>query len=136
MSSSNLTISSKLIGAEGLALLIGAILTPVAIGLSLQFLPVIPALLIYGIIAGFFAFRNPHQSWEWGLWAFGGMVIALLIGILMVGSVALWNGEQMDVSSVWGTLRATSIFGFIPALAGGCLGGLIGSNLSREKKSS
>ena len=132
MSTSNPAISSKLIGTEGLALLIGAILTPVAVGLSLQLLPVVPALLIYALIAGIIAFRNPDQSWEWGLWAFGGMIVALMLAILIIGGVAIWSGDQIDALSIWGMFEATSVFGLLPALVGGCLGGILGSYLSNR----
>jgi len=119
-------------GTNALVLLIGALLTPVATGLSLQLLPMGPPVLIYALVAGFFAFRHPEQNWQWGLWTAGGMLVALMVVLLIGGSFMWWTGNNVDPGAGWGIVKVTLVFGFAPALAGGCLGGIGGSLLARQ----
>lgn len=131
MSTSTHSLSGMPSGSNALALLIGALLTPVATGLSLQIFPMGAPALVYAFVAGFFAFRHPEQDWQWGLWAAGGMVVALMGVLLIGGSFMWWTGNSVDLGGGWSIVKVTLIFGFVPALAGGCLGGAGGSLLAR-----
>lgn len=114
------------------ALIIGAILTPVATGLSLQFLPVLAPLMIYGLIAAAFAYQNPPIGWKWGLWLSAGMLMAIVIVLLFGGGYLIWTEPDIKVMNVLEGARITLIFGLIPAATGGCIGGLAAIYLSNK----
>lgn len=111
-----------------IALVVGVILTPIAIGLSLQLLPIGAPLLLYAIIGGIFAYLKPVQSWQWGFWTAGGMLIA-------IASVQLFapmlSGGRIELAFNEFT-RITLLMGFLPALLGGCAGGLTGRDLAHS----
>lgn len=111
-----------------IALLVGVILTPIAIGLSLQLLPIGAPLLLYTLIGGIFAYLKPKQSWQWGFWTAGGMLIA-------IASVQLFapmlSGGRIELAFNEFT-RITLLLGFLPALVGGCSGGIIGHELAHS----
>lgn len=113
-----------------LALFLGAILTPVATGLSLQFLPFAAPFLIYGLLGLGFAYKKPDQSWKWGFWLSGGILLALLLVLIFGGSYLLWTEAEFEATDALEAARVTLLFGFIPAAAGSCLGGLTGSYFS------
>lgn len=102
-----------------IAFLTGAVLTPVALGLSLQFWPIGAPLLIYAGATAVFAYREPEKGWRWGLWTGGGHLAA----VLLVALVSLIAGGGTASSGAWPFLRIATIFGLLPAVAGACLGG-------------
>lgn len=133
MLNANASSGKSLFMAKVLSVILGALLTPVAMGLSLQLFPIVPSLLIFALIAGFFAYRYPKQNWKWGLWPAGGMVLAFVVVLLIGSGFILWSGENVDLQAGWGMTKATLGFGIAPGVVGGCLGGTMGSFLSKKE---
>lgn len=123
----------RLITPTRFALLVGGVLAPFAMGLSLALFPVGGALLVYALASGIFAYRQPAQSWQWGLWVAGGFLLASFLA-LIVGIVAgLFAGDEITAVFGGGFLKATLVFGLGPAVIGGCLGGMSGSLLAHKR---
>lgn len=117
--------------SRGVALLVGGLLTPVAMGLSLALFPVGATMLVYAFAGGVFAFRQPAQGWQWGLWVVGGLL--LLTTLTLIG-VLLFTSRGFEVfSSNGGFLEVMLLFGLVPAVVGGCLGGTTGSLLAGNR---
>lgn len=114
-------------------MLVGALLTPVAIGLSLQLMPLGAPMIVYGLAAAVFAYLRPSQNWEWGLWTSGGMLVALAVVILLSPVAAVVSSGSVSLRTLWDMVRITLLRGFVPALFGGCLGGVTGILLAHRQ---
>lgn len=119
--------------ASVLAVLVGALLTPVATSLSLQLMPLGAPMIIYGFAAAVFAYLRPSQNWEWGLWTSSGMLAALAVVIVLSPVAAVVSSGSVSLRALWDMTRITLLFGFIPALFGGCLGGVTGILLAHRQ---
>lgn len=113
-----------------LALLVGGMLAPVAMGLSLAVFPIGGAILVYALASGIFAFWHPDESWEWGLRIALGFLVASLI---VLTGVLVFTDTSLEMGSGSGFIKATLIFGLGPAVVGGCLGGMSGSMLAHKR---
>lgn len=123
----------RVISPPLLALLVGAVLTPFAMGLSLAVFPVGGALLVYALTSGIFAYRHPHRSWQWGLWVAAGFLIANILLLTILLATALIASSGLDSIFGGGFFQATLIFGLGPAVIGGYLGGATGSLLAHKR---
>jgi hypothetical protein len=120
----------KSVGPCSLAVLIGAGIAPISVGISLELIPLLGPALLYGLIAFVFGLISPGRSWRWGIWITLGipMVIVLLpIADLVNFSIGQRSGTPFSFGFLWVTL----VFGFLPGLAGGCVGGYLGAAAGR-----
>ena len=124
------TSTRSLSTSRALALLVGGLMTPVVMGLSLALFPIGAAMLAYAVAGGAFAFRQPDQSWQWGLWVASGLLLA---SALALTAASIFTNSGLGVGSNGGFIRATLVFGLAPAVIGGCLGGASGSLLARKR---
>lgn len=99
-----------------LALLTGAVCTPVALGLSLQIWPVGGPLVLYALVTAVFAYQRPESGWWWGLWTGAGHLAAILL--VIVGTALVADTPRFPSSFV----RVSAVFGLGPAVAGALLG--------------
>lgn len=111
------------------AALLGALLTPVATGLSLQLLPMVPPLLLYAVVGLFYGYRWPELSWRWGLWiSLGILLVTTVVGVGLLVGVGLPEGSaSRRLSAVLEFVRVTGIFTVIPGFLGSCGGAYAGS---------
>ena len=131
MSNSVNTAWSSKAGAT--ALILGGLLTPVAIGLSLQLFPLGAPMLLYAGLAAVFGYLRPSQSWEWGLWTSGGILLALALALVLGSLASLFSSDFVGIGASWDMIRVTLLFGFLPALFGGCLGGVTGILIAHDQ---
>jgi len=115
--------------------LVGAALTPVATGISLQLAPFIGPLLLYAAVAFFFARRWFPLSWKVGIWLTGGLLaITGLVALALLVIKALKGGLHSEYfAGVWSFVWVTLLFSGVPALLGGCGAGWVGAALSRKR---
>lgn len=99
-----------------LALLTGAVCTPVALGLSLQIWPFGGPLVLYAVVTAVFAYQHTESGWWWGLWTATGHLAALLL--VIVGTALIADTSRFPSSFV----RVSAIYGLGPAVAGALLG--------------
>ena len=117
------------------AVFLGALATPVAMGLSLQVLPFLSAALLYAILSAILGYIRPEPSWRWGLWTTGGMLLATL---LLAAATALrpppiMAEGSLPFSALLDFLRVTALFAYIPGVVGGCAGGYVGARFGRRR---
>ena len=114
--------------------LVGAALTPLATGISLQLAPFVGPLLLYAAVAFLFARRAGSLSWKVGIWLTGGLLaLTLLVTLALLGIRALKGGLRSEYfAGVWSFLWVTLLFTGVPALLGGCAAGWLGAALGRR----
>mgnify|MGYP006289207677 CR=1 FL=1 len=110
------TLHKLVFDARVLALLTGAVCTPVALGLSLQIWPVGGPLVLYALVTAVFAYQRPESGWRWGLWTGAGHLATIVL--VIVGTALLADTATFPSSFV----RVSVIFGLGPAVAGALLG--------------
>lgn len=115
------TLLRYVVDVRTLALLAGAVCTPVALGVSLQLWPLWAPMLLYALLTAVFAYRRPESGWLWGLWTTGGHVLALLLVAIL--NVLASEATGFAGSGTWPFLRVAGLFGLAPAFVGACLGG-------------
>lgn len=115
---------------RAMTLLVGAVFTPIALGLSSAGLSAGGPLLIYGGMAAVMGYRRPGGGYLWGLFLAEGM----LLGYLAAGAAMVaWQGWAMTVeTALTPFLQRHLPLGFLPAVAGGLAGGWLGSFLARR----
>jgi hypothetical protein len=96
-------------------------------GLALRFVPDIqPALLIPGLIYFFagivFGFLWPKESWRWGIWIVGPVIVLTSLSVLFAGQLEIFLKKDLPVILI--------------ALIAACLGSFISAwfKSSRTKK--
>lgn len=113
----------------GPAVLAGTVATPLIL-LTIERLPLLAPLNIYGALAFFFALLLPRYGWRWGCWVALGIPVATLLAIVL-GIAQESGSSSVPFASFVGLM---TIFGFIPALLGGLVGAVGGTMLSRLRK--
>lgn len=115
--------------------LVGAALTPVATGISLQLAPFIGPLLLYAAVAFLFARRASSLAWKVGIWLTGGLLaLTLLVTLAMLGLSAVKGSLRSEYfAGVWSFVWVTLLFTGVPALLGGCAAGWVGAALGRRR---
>ncbi len=117
-----------------LALITGAAITPLAVLLSLQFIPFLSAAVLYAVLGFSFGVSWPKPSWQWGIWVTLGTPIALLLVIVVISLVQPSPMQTamslLSSSFVW----ITALFGYLPGILGGCVGGYAGAQFVRRRR--
>ena len=118
-----------------LAALVGAALTPVATGISLQLLPFVGPLLLYAAVGFLFARHQPSVSWKVGIWLTVGLLsLALIVTLGLIGIKAVRGGVRSEYFAGIGSfVLITLLFTGLPALLGGCAAGWAGSAVARKR---
>lgn len=121
---------SRALYVRAMTLLVGAIFTPIALGLSSVGLAAAGPILVYGGMAAVMGYRRPAGGYLWGLFLAEGMLLAYLaVGLALVA----WQGWDRTVeTALTPFLRQHLPLGFLPALAGGIAGGFVGSWIARR----
>ena len=71
-------------------------------GLIVPFIPEmqpypIPLCLIYLVGGGLFGFLSPKESWRWGLWIVGPMVVLLVLSVGFAGQLEMFLKKDLPI---------------------------------------
>jgi hypothetical protein len=71
-------------------------------GLTVPFIPEMkPFLFIHGLIYFFggslFGFLWPKESWRWGIWITGPMIVLIMLSVLFAGQVGMFLKKDLPI---------------------------------------
>jgi hypothetical protein len=110
------------------AILLGALIAPLALLLADWPYPFLSAVILYGLLAFVFGLVSPARSWRWGVWVTLGILMMLVVlpaANLADASMGLRPNVTFSPRFVWLTFALT----YLPGVVGGSAGGFAGSRL-------
>ena len=115
---------------RAMTLLVGAIFTPMALGLSSAGLGMGGPILLYGGISLVMGYRQPTGGYLWGVFLAEGMLLAYMAtGAALVA----WQGWEPTMATVRGPFVSEHLPRmFVPAVVAAVIGGFLGSRLGRR----
>lgn len=114
---------------------LGALLTPVATGLSLAVIPFLAPFLLYLLVGAAFGYRHSRVGWRVGLWLILGLIlVTAAVALVTTIGIAIVRRDVAGLGAAFrrdGFVGITLLFAGLPGAVGGCVGGNIGASVAR-----